>query len=152
MNLSHGIRLILAIYLKSTSTTFSQKNSLLRSRSIQRIIIKLQDIGYTTDWDFEKTMEELWKVARSDDIITQEEQQILDRIEIDAELYTIMLEECLADGIIDEHEAYILKDIKDMIQNRAVEIAQADGVFDQDEKAIIKKLSEILPSRYSNRS
>ena len=57
-------------------------------------------------------MQQLWKVAHKDGVITPEEYDILEQVRIDADAYHVMLQECLEDGTISKEEAEQLHKLK----------------------------------------
>ena len=98
---------------------------------------------------FETTMRELWKVASKDGIITPEEQDILEQVQIDADSYAVMLEECIRRGTITKEEASQLDYLKNLITDRAYVIATIDGKVDSDESNLIAKLAEVISIHYN---
>ena len=98
---------------------------------------------------FEITMKEMWKVAMGDGIITPEEKDILEQVQIDADAYAIMLEECFLDGTISEEEVARLDYLKNLITDRAYVTATVDGKVDSDENKLIAKLAEVIAVHYN---
>lgn len=98
---------------------------------------------------FEITMKELWKVAMKDGIITPQERDILEQVQIDADSYALMLEECLQDGTITKEEAAKLDYLKNLITDRAYVTATIDGKVDRDEGNLIAKLAEVISIHYN---
>ncbi|OLS22582.1 MAG: hypothetical protein HeimC2_29070 [Candidatus Heimdallarchaeota archaeon LC_2] len=98
---------------------------------------------------FETTMRELWKVATQDGIITPEEKDILEQVQIDAVSYAVMLEECIQRGTITKEEASKLDYLKNLITDRAYVTATIDGKVDRDERNLIAKLAEVISIHYN---
>jgi hypothetical protein len=97
---------------------------------------------------FETTMKEMWNVAMKDGTITPEEKDILLQVQIDADAYSVMLQECMDDGIITKEEYEKLEFLKNQMLSRANLIAQIDDKVDEDEKALINKLVELVNIQY----
>ncbi len=103
----------------------------------------------SSDALFNDTIKQLLSAAKKDGIITPEEMDIIEQVKIDAESYSLMLQEALSDGKLSKKEREKLNELKQMIVDRAELIAKLDGKFDDDEKELLKKLSEIISKRYT---
>ncbi|MDH5402065.1 MAG: TerB family tellurite resistance protein [Candidatus Heimdallarchaeota archaeon] len=96
----------------------------------------------------QSTLKELFKIARKDGVITEEENDIIDQIVIDTLEYSQMIDKAIEDGIIDDEETQELKKLKDQIIKNAEATALADGFYKDHEKELIKKLYDLLNSFY----
>lgn len=97
---------------------------------------------------FETTMKEMWLIAMKDGTITPEERDILDQVRIDADSYSLMLQECMEDGQITKEEFEKLEYLKKQMMDRAQLIAKIDDDYTQDERALISKLTELVSIQY----
>ncbi|MCE7737534.1 MAG: hypothetical protein GPJ54_21770 [Candidatus Heimdallarchaeota archaeon] len=99
---------------------------------------------------FETTMKEMWMVAMKDGIITTEEREILNQVRIDADEYSMILTECMADDMITKEEFDKLELLKKQIIDRATIMAKIDDNFSDDERALISKLTELVKFKYNS--
>ena len=92
----------------------------------------------------EKTLKLLFEQAFKDGVVTDDEFEIIEQVELDIELYMDSLNRALLDNLITTEESDELEALKDKILEKATQIAQGDGVIDAEEQGLLKKLSEIL--------
>ena len=92
----------------------------------------------------EKTLRLLFEQAFKDGVVTDDEFEIIEQVELDIELYMDSLNRALLDNLITTEESDELEALKDKILEKATQIAQGDGVIDAEEQGLLKKLSEIL--------
>lgn len=99
-----------------------------------------------TDEDslLDKTLKILFDKAFEDGLVTDDEFEIIQTVEINIEKYTEALDKALEDNIITSEEADRLEQLKKEILKKAQEVAEIDGVVDEEETALLKKLTEAL--------
>jgi len=84
------------------------------------------------------------KLAKEDQIITQEEEELLTNAEINMMTYDNMIVEFLEDGVIDEEESDILQSFKEMIVQEAVELSNLSTDPNSKEMKTLSNLIEYL--------
>ena len=81
----------------------------------------------------QKIIESITKTALADGVITEEERQILESVQINVLVYDQALEDALEDGIIDQEE-------QDTVLNDAYEIAEVSQGVSKDEIKLLQVL------------
>jgi uncharacterized membrane protein YebE (DUF533 family) len=96
---------------------------------------------------FDKLLKELFEKAFSDGVVTDEEYDLINQIEVDVEELTSAIFAGYVDGIITEGESERMIILKQKILNQAESVANADGIIDKDENELLSQLS-VLISKY----
>ena len=92
----------------------------------------------------QKIIRAISKVAKADGIITPEEQEILESVQINILVYDQSLEDALDDGIISNDERESLNALKHQILNEAWDIARySEGVSNDEIKMLQVLLREL---------
>jgi hypothetical protein len=99
-------------------------------------------------WSFDPVTEYIWtqlrETALSDEVISEEERQITDKILLDVRSFGEVLERTLKDGLIDEKEQASLIQDRNRIWIEANNAAVQPGEVSDDVKQILSRLSELL--------
>ena len=86
----------------------------------------------------------LFKKAEEDGIITKDEKQIIDSVELSVEHYEEELEKALEDGVLTEDEIYLLVSLKKDILIDAWDKAEDDWELSKEEEELIIVLQIFL--------
>ncbi len=84
------------------------------------------------------------KLAKEDQVITEEEEELLTNAQINMMTYDNMIVEFLEDGVIDEEESDILQSFKEMIVQEAVELSNLSTDPNSKEMKTLSNLIEYL--------
>ncbi|MCG3217608.1 MAG: hypothetical protein KAR35_01295 [Candidatus Heimdallarchaeota archaeon] len=84
------------------------------------------------------------KLAKEDQVITEEEEELLTNAQINMMTYDNMIVEFLEDGVIDEEESDILQNFKEMIVQEAVELSNLSTDPNSKEMKTLSNLIEYL--------
>ncbi len=99
-------------------------------------------------WSFDPISEHFWiqlrETAQADQVITDEEGKLIDRIMLDVRAYGEVLERALKDGKIDNKEQQFMIQARDRIWIEANNMAVQPGDMSQDAKQILSRLTELL--------
>jgi hypothetical protein len=99
-------------------------------------------------WSFDPVTEYVWnqlkETALSDQVITKEEGNLIDRIVLDVRSYGEVLEHALEDGKIDEKEQQSMIQARDNIWIEANNLAVQPGELSEDAKQILSRLTDLL--------
>ncbi|MFW9842773.1 MAG: hypothetical protein ACFFES_17935, partial [Candidatus Thorarchaeota archaeon] len=99
-------------------------------------------------WSFDPITEYIWnqlrETALADEVITEEEAIIIDRVTLDVRAYGEVLKQVLEDGKIDETEQKSLIQARDQIWIEANNSAIKSGQLSEDAQQILSKLSVLL--------
>ena len=94
--------------------------------------------------DMQKLYEALLEKACEDDVITKDEQAILDQVKMNILDYEKLLAEAYEDGIIDEDEAKQLRDARAKMLELAWMEADTDANINPDEAGLLNLLLSLL--------
>jgi MFS family permease len=99
-------------------------------------------------WSFDPVTEFVWnqlkETALSDQVITKEEGDLIDRIVLDVRTFGEVLERALEDGKLDEKDQRYMIQARDRIWIEANNIAVQPGELSNDAKQILTKLMDLL--------
>ncbi len=130
--------LIYAFTRKDISS--KEDNRLILKQSLQEIEIKLKhDINFALIHSSE--------VAWQDGKISKDEFEILQHLEVDAEIYDNALKDALEDDVITDVEELELEKLKENLIHKAYNTAVADKVITREEGAIIDRLANYMIDR-----
>lgn len=96
---------------------------------------------------FDQLLKELFEKAFSDGVVTDEEYDLINQIEVNVEELTSAIFAAYVDGIITEEESERMISLKQKILNQAENVANADGIIDKDENELLSQLSTLI-SKY----
>lgn len=87
---------------------------------------------------------QLLQKAQEDNVISNEEQAILDKIELDVDKYEKLLKSALEDDVITQTEAKELTDFRANILDGAWVVADGDSIINSDEAVLLNLLLKLL--------
>ncbi|OLS25384.1 MAG: hypothetical protein HeimC2_18410 [Candidatus Heimdallarchaeota archaeon LC_2] len=96
---------------------------------------------------FDQLLKELVEQAFSDDMVSDEEYELINQIEVGVEELTKTIFAAYVDGIITEEESEQMIALKQKILDQAENIANKDGIISKDENELLSKLSTLI-SKY----
>lgn len=106
-------------------------------------------------WSFDPVTEYIWsqlkETAYQDQVFTEEEGALIERIVLDVRAYGEVLESALEDGLIDEAEQQLLLKARDRIWVEANNLSAESGEMSADVKEILGRLSHLLKNLDSKR-
>ncbi len=92
----------------------------------------------------DKILDKLTTVAKKDGLITDDEDRLIKSLMSDAEKYVNVLNDALADGVIEKGEQSRLLQYRLNIANKAKKIALDDMIITSEEKELMLELHRIL--------
>lgn len=95
---------------------------------------------------FPETIRELLKIAHNDGLLTMDEFTLISNVNVGLSDYEKHLEKAMEDGVIDNVEKVILRELKMKIYEKANVLVNADGIITDDEKALLVALSKFVAS------
>ena len=93
----------------------------------------------------DKAREYLLNIANKDGVVTEEEQQLIDKILLEVENYETVFKEAISDQKLDAGERLKLFKAKLNILRNAAKAVHEDLHVSQDEEEILKGLRSIFP-------
>ena len=100
---------------------------------------------------FDDLFKELFEQAFSDGVITDEEYELIQQVELDVDNLNLALTKALEDGVITAQENAELNELKAKLLDQANKKALSDGIVDEDEQGILSKLSELIGKYIPNK-